>query len=426
MTLHSSDERDYFTDHSVLLDPYDYFEEMRSRGPVCQLESRDILLVTGFAEAIEILRNPRDFSSVIAPTGALFPLPFEPTGSDISEPLEQHRDDFPGGNLVVAYDDQRHAAVRSLATRMFTPSRLRENESFMAEYADQLVKQAVADGGCELISEIATPFVTLVIANLLGVPAEDRELFREVIDNGPPAGNMNNPDLPTEAATLEYMAGFFVKYIQERYAEPGNDLLSELATASYPDGSRPDLAELVNLSTFMFAAGQDTSAKLLGNAMRYIVDVPGLQESLRENHELIPALIEEVLRIEGSTKITSRVARRDTRIGDIDVPAGKRILISLAGANRDPRRWGDNPAEFLLNRPRIREHLAFGRGMHTCVGAPLARAEVKTILEKFFDHTSWIDISEARHGKKGARDLQYEPTFIIRGLSNMHLELQPA
>src|SRR5690625_7242927 len=107
------------------------------------------------------------------------------------------------------------------------------------------------------------------------------------------------------------MAVIYVKYNQKRYAEPGNDLLSELATASYPDGSRPDMEELVILSTFMFAAGQDTSAKLLGNAMRYIVDVPGLQQQLREDRSLIAWMLEEVLRLEGSSKATHRIARRE-------------------------------------------------------------------------------------------------------------------
>ncbi len=131
------------------------------------------------------------------------------------------------------------------------------------------------------------------------------------------------------------------------------------------------------------------------------------------------------MRLEGSTKATFRVARRNTRIGDVEVPAGKRVVVSLAGANRDPRRW-EKPEELILNRPRIKEHLAFGRGMHTCAGAPLARAEVRVMLERFFRHTADIDISEAVHGKAGERRLDYEPSFIIRGLSSLHLELKPA
>lgn len=425
MSISSADERDYFTDHSVLLDPYQYFREMYEKGPVYQLRNRDILMVTGFEEAIEVLRNNRDFSSINSVPGAAFPLPFEPEGDDIADQLEAHRHLMPGGDLVVTYDDARHVAVRSLVSGLFTPSRLKANERFMAEFAEQLVTEAVAKGGCEIVNEIATPYVTLVIADLLGVPADDRERFREVIDAGPPPGNMDDEKKPITNATLEFLGRYFAGYVQDRRANPRADVLTELATAKYPDGSTPDLMEVVRLATFLFAAGQDTSAKLLGNAMRFITETPGLQQKLREDPALIPALTEEVLRLEGSTKATFRVARRHTRIGNVDVPPGKRILVALAAANRDPRRWPD-PEVFQFNRPRIREHLAFGRGVHTCIGAPLARAEVNIILDRFIRQTSDIRLSEDRHGSPGNRRLDYEPSFIIRGLESLYVELQPA
>ena len=423
MTTNAFKERDYFTDPSVLLDPYTYFEEMRPRGPVCQLETHDCLLVTGFDECVEVLRNPTDFSSLNSLASSAFPLPFKPEGSDISAQLEAHRDQYVGGNLVVTYDDTRHNNVRYLVNRMFTPTRLKANEAFMRDYARQIVGKVVADGQCELVKQIATPYVTMVIADLLGVPAADRALFEQQIAQGQTVGSIESTDSPTDMSVLEFMGGFFARYLQERAANPGSDLLSELVTSTYPGGAKPDLVELVSLAVFMFAAGQDTSAKLLGNSMRYIVDTPGLQQQLRDDRNLIPWMLEEVLRLEGSTKATHRVARRDTRIGDVKVPAGKAVIVALAAGNRDPRRWGEDANEFKLNRPGIRQHIAFSRGVHTCAGAPLARAEVSAILNSFFDLTTDIAISEAVHGKRGARRYQFEPSFIIRGLENLHLEL---
>jgi cytochrome P450 len=427
MNSQAPKERDYFTDRSVLLDPYQYFEEMRVRGPVCQLETHDALLVTGFDECVEVLKNHEGFSSLNSLASSAFPLPFTPRGSDIAEQLEAHRDHFIGGNSIVAYDDERHAKVRSLINRFFTPKRLKANQAFMTDYADKMVQEAVAKGGCELMNEIASPYVTMVIADLLGVPAEDRDEFREVIDSSAPAGSIDNLDQSSDQAVsaLDYMADFFVGYFQERVENPQNDLMSELVASTYPDGTKPDVAELVGLATFVFAAGQDTSAKLLGNAMRYIVDEPGLQQRLREDRERVPMLVEEALRIEGSTKATHRIARRDTTIGGVKVPAGKRIFVALAAANRDPRRWGADAGEFVLERPRAREHVAFGRGIHSCAGAPLARAEVKTLLNAFLDHTADIRLSEAKHGKRGQRHFDFEPTFIIRGLEALYLELTP-
>ena len=160
-------------------------------------------------------------------------------------------------------------------------------------------------------------------------------------------------------------------------------------------------------------------------AMRYSVDVPGLQDQLRADPSLIPAMLEETLRLEGSTKQLSRLARRDTKIGDLPVKAGTKVLMGLSGGNRDPRRW-ENPEEFRLNRSKIKEHIAFGRGKHVCAGAPLARAEVRIILEKFLAMTSNIDLDEGVHGPRGKRDFDFEPSFIIRGLSELRVKFTPA
>lgn len=423
MTEQSSDERDYFTDPTVLRDPYAYFEEMYSKCPVHQLTSHDVVLVTGFKEALEVLQKTDDFSSINSVPGAAYKLPFEAVGNDISAQIEAHRGEILGGNLLVTYDGPPHTASRSLLTGLFVPSRLKANAEYMSMLAESMVRDAVAKGGCDIIDDIATPYATLVIADLLGVPEGDRELFREAIDAAPPPGNMNDGERPTQVSPLEYMAGFFVRYIQERRVSPRGDVLTELANAKYPDGSVPDIMELVTLSTFLFGAGQDTSAKLLANAIRQLVDTPGLQQTLRADRSLIPSFIEEVLRLEGSSKITSRLARKDTKIGDMDIPAGKKVLISLAAANRDPRRW-EEPTELKLHRPKIKEHLAFGRGAHVCIGAPLARAEVCVVIDTFLKHTSAISLSPEHHGRPGDRRLDYEPSFIIRGLAHLYVDLE--
>ncbi|MCT2398355.1 cytochrome P450 [Novosphingobium mangrovi (ex Huang et al. 2023)] len=412
-------EKDYFTDHSVLLDPYDYFESIRAHGPVYQMRSRDVVVVTGFAEALEVLLNTRDFSSWLNPD-PLVALPFEVEGDDIAAQLAS----VPSSpmELMVSYDGDRHAAARSLLNPLFTPSRLKANEAFMRAYAEDMVRKVVAAGGCELVNKVATPFVTMVIADLLGVPAEDREAFREVIDAAPPPGNMDAPGSDDVIHPLMVMAGYFTRYVAERRAQPRDDVMTEMALAKYPDGSTPDAMEVVKSAMFLFAAGQDTSAKLIGNSMRRLAEDQVLQQQLREDRTLIGPFLEEVLRLEGSTKATFRIASCKTRIGDVEIPAGKRVVVSLSAANRDPRRW-DDPGTFRIGRPRIKEHLAFGRGAHTCAGAPLARAEVAVILERFLDHTTSITLDEAHHGPAGTRTIEYEPSYIIRGLANLHIKL---
>ena len=419
------EERDYFTDPVVLKDPYDYFAELYSKDPVYKPKLRDVMFVTGFEEATEILRNTNDFSSVIAVTGAAVPLPFKPVGDDISEQLEQHRHEVPGSDILVTYDGPRHTATRSLMTSLFVPSRLKANQAYMEELAEQTVRDVVARGKCELIQDVAVPYVTLVIADLLGVPADDRESFREVIAAGPPPGNIDAEERPHSDSILDHLAQHFVGYVQDRRANPRSDVLTQLATAKYPDGTTPDLPAIVGVAVFLFAAGQDTSAKLIGNCLRFLTEDKVLQQQLREDRSQVAGFIEEVLRLQGSTKVTFRVARRKTKVAGREIAAGQKIVIALSAANRDPRRW-EEPNEFKLGRKKNQDHLAFGRGAHTCIGAPLARAEIKVLLDRLLQHTSDISLSVEKHGPPDNRRLEYEASFIIRGLENLYLEMKPS
>lgn len=347
------EDLDYFTNYQILKDPYAWFDAVRARGPVYQPAGKDYLIVTGFAELLEVLGNSEDFSAIIGLQGAGAPLPFVPQGADITAQVEAHRSDILGGDLLVNLDDMSHTKLRSLVNALFTPSRLRANEQYLSALADRMVRDVVAKGECNLIKEICSPFVTLVIADLLGVPDADRQHFMNLIEAAPVPGSLDTGenDYSGENHPMVAMAGYFVQYLQDRRENPRDDILTEFANAAYPDGTKPDLSTLVSLAIFLFGAGQDTSAKLLGNAMRYIIDQPGLQKQLREKPSLIPQMLEEVLRLEGSTKQTARLARKDTKIGDLKVPAGTKVLLALAAANRDPRRW-ENPNDFALDRPK--------------------------------------------------------------------------
>lgn len=424
-------ERDYFTDPTVLLDPYGYYEEMRPRGPVCQLETHDALLVSGFNEYVETSLNTDDFSAINALAGSGVPLPFKPEGSDISKQIEENRSKFVGHKLIICHDGERHKDSRSLINKMFTPRRLKDNETFMRNYAEELVDRIVANGKCELMSEVALRYITLIIADLMDVPADDLAIFEEKISESQLVGSKKEgKEDPSETSTLDsvyfFISDYMAKYLEKRSKNPGNDLISELAAATHPDGSKPDMEELVSMTTFMFIAGQDTSANLMCNVIRYICDIPGLQQQVRDDHSLIPWVIEEVLRMDGSTKATQRLAIHDTKIGDYDVPAGTQVILGISGVNRDPNHWGEDVNEFKLKRPGVRQHLSFGRGIHTCPGAQLARLKTKTMLEMMFEKTSDIRISEEHHGKVGARHYAFEPSFIIRGLTGLHVEFTPA
>jgi cytochrome P450 len=419
-------ERDFFTDRTVLLDPYAWVDASRAKARVRKMDARDVVMVTGFAETAAMLVNGDVYSAVIAAAGPTAPLPFVPQGPDITAQIAAHHAQFVGAESFLSFDGERHAASRSLLNSLFTPSRLKANEAYMRGVAERMVAGTVRAGTCEVIGKLATPYVTLVIGDLLGIPEEDREQLFIAITSAPLPGSLDDADA---GASLEPLAralgGLFYGYISDRRAHPRGDVLTDLATATFPDGTQPSIQELIVLAVFLFAAGQDTSAKLLGNAIRFLAENGEMQDQLRADPAKVPAFIEEMLRLEGSSKVTHRLATKDTELGGMTIRAGTKLVASLAGANRDPARW-ENPHDFVLNRPRIKEHLAFGRGAHTCIGAPLARAEVRVILEQLLAQTAHFTLSEAHHGPAGQRRLHYEPSYIIRGLEDLHVELMGA
>jgi cytochrome P450 len=348
-------------------------------------------------------------------------LPFEVDCDDLSSLIDAHRDQFPMFEHMVTMDPPDHTRARSILSRLLTPSRLKENEEFMWRLADRQLEEFLDNGECEFIAEYSKPFATLVIADLLGVPEEDHKQFRHVLGADRPGARVGALDHESVGVNpLEWLDEKFCAYIEGRRSAPRDDVLTSLATAKYPDGSTPEVIEVSRSATFLFAAGQETTAKLLSAALQALGDRPDIQQKLRDDRSLIPNFIEESLRMESPVKSDSRLARRATTVGGVDIPAGTIVMVLPGAANRDPRRF-ENPHEFQLDRKNVREHMAFARGVHSCPGAPLARVEGRVSIERILDRMSEINISETKHGPARERRYTYEPTYILRGLSELHL-----
>jgi len=295
----------------------------------------------------------------------------------------------------------------------------------MWRLADQQLDELVPLGGCEFISAYSKPFALLVVADLLGVPEVDHQRFREGFGLGSSnPGELGAGEEHQQLNALEWLDGYFAEYIEDRRREPRQDVMTDMALAKYPDGSTPDVLAVVRSATFLFAAGQETTARLLATALKYLAEYPELQDELRAHRERIPNFIEEALRIESPVKADFRLARRATTIGGVDIAAGTPVMLLNGAANRDPRRF-ECPAEFKLDRENTMAHIAFGRGMHSCPGAPLARAEGRISVERILDRMRDIRLSEEHHGPAGARRFEYEPTWVLRGLRELHIEFTP-
>jgi cytochrome P450 len=409
-------EIDYFGDESVVQDPYPYFEYLRGLGPVRWLPHHEVIVVTGYSELGAVYRDSTTFSSANAAIGPL-PLPFTPEGDDISALLELHRDQIPMHEHLVSFDPPKHTDHRALLMGLLTPTRLKDNEAFMSRLADRLLEEFIANGRCEFVGEYARPFPMLVIADLLGVPASDHDLFRAQLA----ASHDGQAPGTAEMNALAFLDESFTTYIKDRRRAPRADMLTEMAIATFPDGSTPDVADVVHHAAFLFVAGHFTTTRLLSSALRIMAEQPALQERLRRDRERIPTFIEETLRVESPIKCDFRLTRVATTLGGVHIPAGTTVMLLPGAANRDPRRF-ESPAEFRPDRPNAREHVAFGRGVHTCLGARLARVEAQVSIERILGRTKDFRIGDTEHGPAGARRYEYVPSLHDRGLRSLHLE----
>jgi len=200
--------------------------------------------------------------------------------------------------------------------------------------------------------------------------------------------------------------------------------MTDLALARYPDGSLPDLADIVSLSAFLFAAGQETTVRVTGAMLRILGDDQALQQRLRDDRSLIANFTEETLRMESAVKSGFRLAKVPVTVGGLDLTPGTPVMLCMGAMNRDPAKF-DDPNTFQVDRRNARDHLSFGRGIHACIGAPLARAELKVMLQRLFDRTAEIHIDADKHGPAGERRYDYAPSFVVRGLNELHIGFTP-
>jgi cytochrome P450 len=419
---------DFLTDTSTVGDPYRYYRYLRDEhGPAWIDPIWNVAMVTGHAEAMAVYRDDENFSSCNAPSGPWPGLPERPESDDASDLIEQYRSQMALYGYMVTWDPPQHAAYRSLLMGLFTPTRLAENEAFMWRLADEELERFLERGACDFVREFAEPFTFLVVANLLGVPDDDLGRFRDWFRSQKSTGDLDEEVILQRLAEVEdpnilgFFESTFTEYIADRRRHPRDDILTHLAQVTFPDGSVPELSVLANEAAFLFAAGQETTARTLSFAAQYLAARPELQQALRADRGLIPVFVEEILRLESPIKVHFRMARRTVTLGGVTIPAGTTVMLMIGAINRDPDRFAD-PDELRLDRPNLFEHIAFAKGAHSCLGQQLARTEARVSLHRLLDRVEDIRISETHHGPPGARQYVYDPTFLFRGLTALHVE----
>jgi cytochrome P450 len=423
---------DFFRGNDLVVDPYPYFDYLREQCPV-QPESRhNVMMVTGYEEAVAIYGDTASFSSCNSVTGPFPGFKDKPEGPDVTDLTKfvaEHRGELPFWDQLPTMDPPEHKAHRALLMRLLTPSRLRENEEFMWANADRQIDEFIDKGTFDLVTDFGGPFTLYVIADLLGVPAEDQDWFRNELQGGghkEERGGIGSTNATELGHTpLEFLYERFTDYINDRRKNPREDVMTGLATATFPDGSLPEVIDVVRIAVNLFGAGQETTVRLLGAAFQLMAERPELQQFLRENPDRVPDFVEECLRFESPVKGDFRLAKKATTVGGVDIPVGTTVMVVNGAGNRDPRQF-ECPEEFRIDRKNSRTNLAFGRGVHACPGGPLARVEAIVTVRRLLERMSNITISEEHHGPAGARNFSYSPTYVLRGLNHLYLDFTAA
>lgn len=313
----------------------------------------------------------RDVATVLAE--------YETFGSDFSEVFPEQAELFEGN--ILAMDPPRHHRLRALVSRAFTPRAIAELDGRIAEVVTQLLDETGGRDHLELVSDLAYPLPVIVIAELLGVPAEDRPLFKTWAD-----GLLSREEIdPTDKVALEESArdlrkfhDYLRQHVAQRRRQLRYDLLGALVAAEI-DGAKLNDQEIVGFATVLLLAGHITTTVLLGNSIRCLDEHPEAQDLLRAHPAGIPAAIEEVLRTYTPFTRTGRITTTTVPLGEQVIPPRQFVNAWLGSANRDERQF-DNPDDFVIDRTP-NPHLGFGKGIHFCIGAPLARRESKIALE---------------------------------------------
>ncbi len=370
-------------------DPYSVYADLRARGPVHHVrfpppdDADDLYLIVGYEEARAALADPRLAKSA-ATVGVLLP-----------------EEEALGTNLLMA-DPPQHTRLRKLIAREFTARRVEALRPRIQEITEGLLDEMLAAGDrADLVEAFAFPLPMTVICELLGVPDIDRAEFRRMSNDvvAPPTVEVWNTALADMAAYLDALIE------AKRAAAPGEDLLGALIRTTAEDGDRLSAGELRAMAFLLLVAGHETTVSLIAGAVHALLTHP-----LRADMGLLDGAVEEALRHEGPVaNATHRFAAEPFEIGGTVIPAGSAVIVSLAGADRDPDRF-PAPDDFDIHRAP-RGHMAFGHGIHFCLGAPLARIEGKVALRSLLERCPDL----ALDGTPG----EWKPGMLMR--SRRHL-----
>lgn len=380
-------------------DPYPMYQMMRESQPVLYIEPFDIWSVFRYDDVRTVLSDHARFSSQYG----------------------QLAGNAGAGNLmgqsIITTDPPRHTKLRSLVSRAFTPRAIAALEPRIQAITDELIDRVAPTGQLDLIQDLAYPLPVIVIAEMLGIPPEDRDRFKHWSDEVVASADavMGGLSSDSERAIGEMMA-YFREIIAHRRSNPADDLISALLAAEL-DQERLSEQDVLAFCWLLLVAGNETTTNLIGNGVRTLLEQPEELARLRENPDLLPSALEEVLRYRSPVQAMFRITATEVELSGQTIPAGSRLVAWIGSANRDPERFADADRFDITRDPN--PHLAFGQGIHFCLGAPLARLEARIAVASLLQRLPDLQRVD---------DAELEPArgFIVHGVTSLPLRFTAA
>ena len=407
-----------FFDEEFLRDPYAAYDRLRAQAPVYRDPKNDIVYVSTYDLVKEVCRRTDDFSSKF---GHLF----RSSGAEQMDPevVEILSQGVAPADTLQTADPPNHAPYRRVAQQAFNYKRILQMEEYIKEVVNNLVDGFIEEGRCEFKSQFGDELPMTVIADALGVPRANMPTFRKwshaFVDQ---LGGLEDRAGRIEAAqlTMDFQK-YFIARLEERRLDPGDDIVSEIANAKIKkDGeTRPlTMSEAISMVGAFLVAGNETTAHSFTAGIYYLLSHPDQLAKLQQNPGLISNFIDETLRMLTPTNNMWRIAARDTELGGVQIHQGDKVLIRFGSANRDQAYFEDGE-KFEVARENAKQHMAFGAGIHTCLGEQLARKELNTAFPIILDRLKNLRFAD------GKNNFRFAPNFLLRGVEQLHIEFDP-
>lgn len=388
--------------------PFHVYQQLQEEAPVWQMPGTNVFVVTRYDDIREIIRDPGRFSSNFS---ALLN-----TGSSNEEVNTIYGKGYEMVETLLTQDPPRHRVYRNLVNKVFSNKRIEGMRSEVEKMSNELINQWIDEPEVDLLNRFCVPLPIYVISDQLGVPRSELSLIKKWSDaSASRLGRLADEEEQIQnAKDIVEFQHYFAALLDRMREAPEDNIISDLANNTIDEGRPLTKPEALGMIQQILVAGNETSTSAIAGGVVLLIQNPDQQAMLRQHPDLIPAAVEEILRLETPTSGMWRCATADTEIGGVNIPEGAFLMVRFAAGNRDESIFTDGGA-MSVARENADSHLAFGQGTHFCLGAQLARMEMQVALTGLLNRTTdWALVD-------GKNPLKHSPNVLLRGLTDLHI-----